>query len=170
MGGPKTAGPCVVRSDSNSGKNNNAGNGIVACGAAASCAGRADSASGRCEETELSTVDGLLERWGTPHISVVKVDVEGFECAVLEGAQALFTRVRPEFIYAELKFPHVAQCWTRQAQRHGYQPVRTLKGPDRNTLFRRVPQRLEGEGPPAQVVTTPARKHDAARAPPHGPR
>jgi len=135
VGGIATAGPCVVESDPGGGKNNNAGNGIVKCGPNQSCDGRAVSTESlNCEPTSMKTVDELLIEWGMPHISIVKMDVEGFECSVLEGAQMLFTQIQPKFIYAELKFSETRRCWLAEAKRHGYR-VGPQQGKDRNTLF-----------------------------------
>eukprot|EP00316_Scyphosphaera_apsteinii_P024336 CAMPEP_0119330880 /NCGR_PEP_ID=MMETSP1333-20130426/79215_1 /TAXON_ID=418940 /ORGANISM="Scyphosphaera apsteinii, Strain RCC1455" /LENGTH=327 /DNA_ID=CAMNT_0007340353 /DNA_START=39 /DNA_END=1022 /DNA_ORIENTATION=- len=134
VGGHQTVGPCVVRSDPNEGKLNNAGNGVVQCGTDQRCAAT-DMAKGlNCEETSLKTIDQLLVEWGMPHISMVKVDIEGFECQMLEGAQTLFTKIRPQFIRAELRLPHVDTCWREQAKRHRYHVGRS-KGKDRNAIL-----------------------------------
>ena len=159
VGQPGMRGPCVVMSDRNEGKLNNAGNGMVQCGPTASCA-----ASGgvNCEETSLTTVDEMLAQWQMPHISVVKVDVEGFECSVLAGAQTLFTTIKPRVIHAELKFPEVERCWREQAKLHGYR-VGPPKGKDKNTVLTRIesisPARARLESPSLSVPKRGSESH-----------
>jgi FkbM family methyltransferase len=46
----------------------------------------------------VTTLDALVERAGLPRIDLVKVDVEGFESDVLDGAAATIARHRPAFI------------------------------------------------------------------------
>ena len=44
----------------------------------------------------MVTLDGLLEHWTAP--SVVKIDVEGAEAAVLRGAARLLRDIRPRIM------------------------------------------------------------------------
>jgi FkbM family methyltransferase len=46
----------------------------------------------------LRSLDGLLAERGWPRIDFVKLDVDGYECEVLAGAQAMLQRSRPVFI------------------------------------------------------------------------
>lgn len=56
-----------------------------------------------------------------PRIDVVKIDVEGFECAVLSGAQALFdAKARPRFLQIEGNDRRSNRCARAEAARHGY--------------------------------------------------
>ncbi|EOD30403.1 hypothetical protein EMIHUDRAFT_232922 [Emiliania huxleyi CCMP1516] len=115
-----------------------------------------------CEETSLTTVDEMLAQWQMPHISVVKVDVEGFECSVLAGAQTLFTTIKPRVIHAELKFPEVERCWREQAKLHGYH-VGPPKGKDKNTVLTRIesisPARARLESPSLSVPKRGSESH-----------
>jgi FkbM family methyltransferase len=48
--------------------------------------------------TRIDTVDAWCARHGIEHIAFVKVDVEGFEPAVIEGARAVIDRDRPSLL------------------------------------------------------------------------
>ena len=62
------------------------------------------------------------------------MDVEGFECEVLDGGQALFTRFKPRFIMVETKDEKVGACVRMQARLHGY-TVSLSKGQDKNVVL-----------------------------------
>jgi len=46
----------------------------------------------------VATVDQLLEKFAVPSVSLVKMDVDGQECKVLNGAAHLFSKYRPIFV------------------------------------------------------------------------
>lgn len=59
----------------------------------------------------VTTLDGLVARHGLARLDLVKVDVEGYEGDVLEGAQGAIARFRPAFI---LEF----NAWTLMCNRN----------------------------------------------------
>ncbi|MEZ5333259.1 MAG: FkbM family methyltransferase [Thermoanaerobaculia bacterium] len=67
--------------------------------ASVSSLGRSDSISSPVRVTSL---DSYLERWGVGEVSFVKMDVEGSELAVLEGAGRLFDQTRPPIVEIEM--------------------------------------------------------------------
>ena len=65
-------------------------------GPAADAAG---SSRGECdlpEEVQLETLDGICEREGVDRVHFLKVDAEGSELSVLEGARGIIERDKPE--------------------------------------------------------------------------
>lgn len=52
----------------------------------------------RYTPTEVDTIDAWVEREGIARIAFIKVDVEGFEPAVIEGAEGVVTRDRPSLL------------------------------------------------------------------------
>ena len=46
----------------------------------------------------MTTIDEYLERTGTPHLDVMKLDVEGMEVCVLEGGLRTLRRHRPDLL------------------------------------------------------------------------
>jgi FkbM family methyltransferase len=49
-------------------------------------------------EVEVVTLDGLVARSRIHHVDVVKFDIEGAECAALDGAQSVLATMRPALI------------------------------------------------------------------------
>jgi FkbM family methyltransferase len=58
-------------------------------------AGENDKDERHIVETEVTTLDALTEREGLQRLDFVKIDVEGFEWPVLQGAVQAFSRFRP---------------------------------------------------------------------------
>lgn len=56
----------------------------------------------------MSTIDGWCERNGIGRVSFIKVDVEGFEPSVIEGAKAIIDRDRPSLLL-EIEDRHLAR-------------------------------------------------------------
>ena len=48
------------------------------------------------EEVQLETLDGICEREGVDRVHFLKVDAEGSELSVLEGARGIIERDKPE--------------------------------------------------------------------------
>lgn len=55
-------------------------------------------------EIELDTVDEYCRRAGIDHIDVLKSDTQGFDLAVLQGADAMLQRKSVRLIYIEVIF------------------------------------------------------------------
>lgn len=64
-------------------------------------------AGGTGLEVEISTLDQLVDENGLKNVDVVKIDVEGYEVPVLQGAAALLKRDRPILI-----FEYCREFWT----------------------------------------------------------
>ena len=62
-------------------------------------------------DVELSTVDAELEKHGLERLAVLKVDVEGHEIAVLEGADRALNEGRIDLILLEARFGSSGGCW-----------------------------------------------------------
>jgi len=123
-------GACILRSSDAT----NIGNGHLSCGAQAKpCT---DGEHAVCEEVPLMTLDRLLDgtRPRLAAIDVVKMDVEGLECQVLEGASDLFTQYRPSLLVMEGKNSASRACAFATAARFNY-TVHALKDRDHNLLW-----------------------------------
>lgn len=86
-----------------------------------------------CQDTPVTTLDELLrQRYKAP--SVLKLDVEGHENAVLQGAsQLLSSKEPPKFIQYENKDVRVEADIRHLLEQHGY-VVGTERGHDSNTV------------------------------------
>jgi len=84
--------------------------------------------AGEAEEVETVSLDSYVTAAGVEQVSLVKVDVEGHEPAVLAGAGALLARDRPALIL-ELNDIDALRDF---AAAHGYTPV--AYDPDAGTL------------------------------------
>mmetsp|Transcript_11639 Transcript_11639/g.31752 ORF Transcript_11639/g.31752 Transcript_11639/m.31752 type:complete len:304 (-) Transcript_11639:154-1065(-) len=73
----------------------------------------------RCETVAVKTLDQLLAELQPSAIDVAKLDIENFECRVLEGGHSLFKRYRPKFVRVETAYSGVA-CWAAAAETYGY--------------------------------------------------
>jgi FkbM family methyltransferase len=77
----------------------NAADGALAGVCAEDGAGRAGGGARHAEGTwEMTTLDALWCRHGSPPVRVVKVDVEGYEREVLAGGRQLLTTARPDLL------------------------------------------------------------------------
>jgi len=85
-----------------------------------------------CDEVRLVSIDQELQRLGVQSVQAMKIDIEGAECAALDGAQWLLSHLRPRVLQAETKQPHVLRCLTQQAEQHGYKQGATVGD---NTAF-----------------------------------
>jgi FkbM family methyltransferase len=97
----------------------NVGNGVLSCGNATEvklCAKDEDN----CEEPPVKSLDMVLAELAPATVDVVKMDVEDFECHVLDGGQSLFTKYQPGLLQIETENPTVQACVKDQAARHGY--------------------------------------------------
>jgi FkbM family methyltransferase len=61
-----------------------------------------DQKSGVKEKVEVVTLDELVHREKIEKISILKIDVEGFELEVLRGGQNTFNRGMVDFVYCEV--------------------------------------------------------------------
>ena len=62
-------------------------------------------------DVELSTVDAELEKHGLDRLDVLKIDVEGHEISVLEGADRALSAGRIDLILLEVRFGSSGGCW-----------------------------------------------------------
>jgi FkbM family methyltransferase len=62
-------------------------------------------------EVELSTVDAEMEKHGLDRLHVLKVDVEGHEISVLEGADRALSEGRIDLILLEVRFGSSGGPW-----------------------------------------------------------
>lgn len=56
------------------------------------------------EKIQMETLDGFCQQQSIPFIDVLKMDVQGFEMKVLQGAHKLLKESRIRFVYAEVAF------------------------------------------------------------------
>jgi len=130
VGNPTGEEACVVGSDSA----RNVGDGVMKCGPDVACAKH----NPICERVPLTTLDRILaEHATTAGVDVVKMDIEGSECAAMAGGQSLFTKYRPLLLQLELKERHVDACAHEQAARHGYR-IGGRRGNDNNAVLART--------------------------------
>ena len=112
---PDAPRPCKVSSDES-----NRGNGFLTCGPSVGVCGRQIRGS-LCTNVATSTLDAVLAATDELEaVDIVKLDVEGSECMVLEHGTTLFTRYRPGLLLIEARLPHTAHCIGRAAFVHGY--------------------------------------------------
>jgi len=52
-------------------------------------------------EVELTTIDRFCEEWGLDEVDLLKIDVEGFEKSVLEGASNMLAKRKVRFVQLE---------------------------------------------------------------------
>lgn len=81
-------------------------------------------------EVDCTTLDALSTQFTERHVSILKVDVEGFELQVLEGADELLREGRIDVVYIEagMNPQGLQQCYYRDIEdvlmRHGYKLFR----------------------------------------------
>ena len=63
------------------------------------------------EAVPAVTIDGMLQRLGNPRISLIKIDVQGAEFRVLEGAAQTLARIRP-CLFVEIDDASLRQAGT----------------------------------------------------------
>mmetsp|Transcript_27473 Transcript_27473/g.64111 ORF Transcript_27473/g.64111 Transcript_27473/m.64111 type:complete len:288 (+) Transcript_27473:96-959(+) len=109
---------CIVRSSVH---HPNAGNGIMTCGSEDEVQPCGENEP-NCDEPFVMTLDTALRRLQVEpsNISMLKMDVEGFECNVLKGGASLFTGGGPKLMQVETSKPKSAACVKEVACRHGY--------------------------------------------------
>mmetsp|Transcript_32319 Transcript_32319/g.57195 ORF Transcript_32319/g.57195 Transcript_32319/m.57195 type:complete len:307 (-) Transcript_32319:78-998(-) len=69
------------------------------------------------EAVSTMTLDQWMVGKGSPSVDVIKMDVEGYECKVLEGASQTFNK--PKYIIAEVR-ANTAPCVMSPLKAHGY--------------------------------------------------
>lgn len=132
---PKQRLRCVARSFPR-----NQGNGVLTCGANAQCPRPNADPSRRhpCEPVAVGTLDNLLDEIDISRVDVVKMDVEGSECDVLDGAQRLLGTLRPRLLQIEGLRENVVRCVHEHARRFGYTVLPERRGSDQNLVVYRV--------------------------------
>lgn len=73
-----------------------------------------------CYGITVSTLDMLLSQMAPIVVDFVKIDVDGLECDVMQSGESIFWRYNVKFLQVTTKKSPVAQCFTREAKRHGY--------------------------------------------------
>jgi len=74
------------------------------------------STGGQIENVATTTIDSYIDRSGLEHVTLVKIDAEGHDLAVLRGAQALFTQKRISVVQFEYNHRWVyARAFLRDA-------------------------------------------------------
>lgn len=86
---------------------------------------RSDTPTVKLRTVVCTTLDALTESLGIP--SLIKVDVEGHEDKVLNGASELLTEHRPQWLI-EFHSPGLHQYCVSLLRTHGYK-VRTIRHP-----------------------------------------
>ena len=118
----------------------NQGNGVLSCGENLQCPRPIPDASRHhpCEPVTVTTLDELLAEVGVAVVDVVKIDVEGSECDVLDGGQTLLGRLRPRVLQVEGLRANVVRCVHEHARRFGYTILPERRGSDQNIILYRV--------------------------------
>ncbi|WP_112662176.1 FkbM family methyltransferase [Microvirga flavescens] len=80
--------------------------------------GHLGNASGTGERVAVRTLSGELERAGVGHLSVLKVNVSGFEPQVLEGAESFLAEGRADILILLLGLPSLP--WYAKIAAYGY--------------------------------------------------
>jgi FkbM family methyltransferase len=74
---------------------------------------------GRPFRVPLRTIDGLCEEAGISDITLVKIDVEGFEPQVLRGMRSTLARWKPSVVFEALTADSLSAS-SQQLAQHGY--------------------------------------------------
>lgn len=86
-----------------------------------------------CFVTRSTTLDDLSKSWRIPHIHLLKVDVEGHEAQVLEGARTLLSNSSIDIVYLEAGLDPLSRqhCYYRVLEdvmrEHGYRLFRVYE-------------------------------------------
>jgi FkbM family methyltransferase len=89
-------------------------------------------------QVPLTTLDELLAKHSVGNVDVVKMDVEGAECNVIEGGQSLFSRYQPKFLQFEARHGdgQELKCIQKAAIQGGFKHrVAARTGHDDNTVI-----------------------------------
>lgn len=97
----------------------------------------ADDLPARIFEAEAATLDAIAARFDRPRITLLKIDVEGHEAAVLEGAAGLLAEQAVDMIYIE------AGMNPEGGQQTYYRVIEDLLGAHGYRLFRIFEQKHE---------------------------
>jgi FkbM family methyltransferase len=87
-------------------------------------------AEGKAFEVEARTLDDLAQSFTTPHMSLLKIDVEGYETQVLAGARRLLEAQAIDLIYIEAGLDPLG------TQQTYYRAIEDLLRPHGYRLFR----------------------------------
>lgn len=140
LGAPSDEGRKNCRVEASRLHNGGIGNGVLHCDGRRSNMTRAPGAAAPVDaamssEVALTTLDALLLRSATrpDRVDVVKIDIEGSECQMLEGASSVLDRFKPKLIQWEGKMALVDECVRRALRERGYR-ISAPRYRDRNTV------------------------------------
>ena len=137
---PRDAGGmCTIRADNNHFGNGGIGNGVLDCGKPIQDRECKSGPRSTCQFVPTRTVDSVLQEVKPPRVDVVKVDIEGHECAAMasNGSAELFAHWPPQLIQWEGKHPGMDLCMRNHVSRLGYR-IGMYFGNDRNTVAKKV--------------------------------
>lgn len=125
---------CTVTANNKFHGNGGIGNGVLKCDRAPRLPCTSDQ-NEACERTHTRTLDSVLRALNLPSVDVVKIDIEGHECAAIasNGSKTLFSRWQPRLIQWEGKRHDVDSCMRQLMHKHHYR-IGTRYGNDRNTV------------------------------------
>lgn len=111
---------CVIKSTN---YKINIGNGYLTCGDSSKVAA-CDAGDSNCEEVPVKTLDTALSELKVKAVTVMKMDVENYECHVFAGADELFTKYHPQLMQVETMWGHTAQCVADMSKKYNYQAIK----------------------------------------------
>mmetsp|Transcript_149681 Transcript_149681/g.264226 ORF Transcript_149681/g.264226 Transcript_149681/m.264226 type:complete len:422 (-) Transcript_149681:78-1343(-) len=89
-----------------------------------------------CYGITVNTLDVLLSQMAPIIVDFVKIDVDGMECDVMTAGESVFWRYNVKFLQVTTQRTPVAQCFVREAKKHGY-IVGKHEGDDLNKVMYR---------------------------------
>ena len=148
----------------------NVGNGHLLCGPTKVC----EKGDPNCEAVAVKTLDTVLSDLAPKSIDVMKMDVETYECKVLEGGDSLFSVYHPKLLQVETAFGNASKCLHVIAEKYGYRGK--VLGGDTSLILdglRTLQQRSQGQDttmPLQSAATFAASVSDKGKCVPPGMR
>ena len=76
----------------------------------------------RKDEVQIHRLDNIWDEQKWKNVSVVKIDVEGFESMVVNGGRKFFAEVKPQIVFMEVNRP----LWNNNRNFGGWQSIRDV--------------------------------------------